>query len=64
MPTEDERRAARKAVEVQVRAILPDMFEHYVTDEHLWIIADAAVWAAEDARNKTLAGTDKKIEGG
>ena len=58
MPTEGERRAARKAVEEQVRAILPDMFEGYVTDEHLWIIADAAVWAAEDAGRK--GGEDMK----
>jgi hypothetical protein len=52
MPGEDERRAAKKAVEEQVRAILPDMFESYVTEEHLWLISDAAVWAAEAARKK------------
>jgi hypothetical protein len=52
MPTEDERRAAKKAVEEQVRAIVPDWLESNITDEHLWIISDAAVWAAEDARRK------------
>ena len=31
---------------------MPDMFESYVTDEHLWVIADAALWAAEAARTK------------
>jgi hypothetical protein len=52
MPTEDERLAAKKAVEEQVKAILPDMFEGYVTEEHLWTISDSAVWAAEAARKK------------
>jgi histone H3/H4 len=59
MPDEAERRAAKKAVEEQVKAIVPDMFESYITEEHLWIISDAAVWAAEDARRKTLAEKDK-----
>jgi hypothetical protein len=63
MPTDDERRAAKAAVEEQVRAILPDMFESYVTDEHLWVISDAAVWAAEAARDKRLAEHDKTPKG-
>jgi hypothetical protein len=58
MPTDDERRAAKAAVEVQVRAILPDMFESYVTDDHLWAISDAAVWAAEKARSEKMDESD------
>jgi hypothetical protein len=64
MPSPEERRAAFGAVHEQVKAIMPDMFESYVTDEHIWVIADAALWAAEAVRNKTLAGTDKNTEDG
>jgi hypothetical protein len=64
MPSDEERRAAFKAVHEQIKAIMPDMFEGYVTDEHIWVIADSALWAAEAARDKSLAGTDKKTEEG
>jgi hypothetical protein len=63
MPTEAERKAAKTAVEIQVKAIVPDWLESHITEEHLWIISDAAVWAAEDARNKTLAQADKTKKG-
>jgi hypothetical protein len=52
MPSDEERRAAFKAVKEQVQAIVPDMFESYITDEHIWTIADSALWAAEAAREK------------
>jgi hypothetical protein len=65
MPSDEERRAAFKAVQEQVKAIIPDMFEGYVTDEHIWVIADSALWAAEAARgSKALAEMDKKPGGG
>jgi hypothetical protein len=41
--------AAFIAVKKQVQAIVPDMFESYITDEHIWVISDSALWAAEQA---------------
>jgi hypothetical protein len=51
MPTDNERLDAFNAVKVQIQAIVPDMFESYITDEHIWTISDSAVWAAEKARD-------------
>jgi hypothetical protein len=56
MPSKAERKAAFEAVKEQVKAIVPDAFESYITDEHMWVISDSAVWAAEAAREKPEEG--------
>lgn len=63
MPTDAERRAAFAAVKIQVQAIVPDMFESYITDEHIWDISDSAVWAAEKARKEAKTDEGSGVTG-
>jgi hypothetical protein len=60
MPSPEERRAAFKAVQEQVKAIVPDWLESNITDEHIWTISDSAVWAAEEAREKEAVAPQKE----
>ncbi len=50
MPPDHERLAAFKAVKQMVTNLVPAMFSSYVTDEKVWDVSDAALWAAEEAR--------------
>ena len=52
MPTDKERRAAFAAVKEMIAAMVPAMFRGYITDDKVWEVSDAAVWAAEQARDE------------
>ena len=60
MPLDHERLAAFKAVKEMITNLVPAMFRSYVTDEKVWDVSDAALWAAEEARTKFEASS--KVE--
>jgi hypothetical protein len=59
MPSDAERRAAFKAAKEMILSLVPGMFASFVTDSKLWEVVDAALWAAEAARDKELASKNK-----
>jgi hypothetical protein len=52
VPPDHERLAAFKAVKDMITNLVPAMFRSYVTDQKVWDVSDAALWAAEEARIK------------